>query len=71
MSNSLKLCPKIFSTGAKNFPEGLRPPAPPSYGPGWQLYVLQAANDLSVSLDRSFHTSGPQWLTISQGSFVI
>jgi len=30
-------------------------------------YLLQAANDLSVNWNRSFHTSGPHLLTTSQG----
>jgi len=30
-------------------------------------YFLQASNDLSVNWNWSFHTSGPRWLTISQG----
>ena len=30
-------------------------------------YLLQAANDLSVNWNWFFRSSGPHWLTISQG----
>ena len=37
----------------------------------WQLYVLQAANDLSVNWKWSLRTFGPQWLAIRQSGQVL